>query len=103
MLEYDVSRSIKADLVDICSSGMGVVTRESIEMGTNVAFEITTKLWNAPVIGEGKVIYVKEIQKEGDNVFRLGIDFVRVEKEVIRSIINLLQKDICSKARKKGI
>ncbi len=103
MLEYDVSRSIKADLIDICSLGMGVVTPVSIEIGTNVAFELMTKLWNAPIIGEGKVIYIKEAQKEDKKFFRIGIDFVKVEKESIRCIINLLQKEICAKARNKGI
>ncbi len=103
MLEYDVSRSIKADLIDISSVGIGVVTQESIEIGTNVAFELMTKLWNAPIIGEGKIIYIKEIQKEDKKVFRVGIDFVKVEKESIRCIINLLQKEICFKARKKSI
>ncbi len=102
-LEYDVSRGIKADLVDISSLGMGVVTQENIEIGTKVAFELMTELWDAPVTGEGKVIYIKETEKEGKKVFRIGIDFVKVEEESIRCIINLLQKDICFKARKKGV
>ena len=99
--EYGSPSSIKADLVDISISGMGMLAQENIEVGTKVAFEIITKLWDSPITGEGKIIYVKQIQKQDKNIFRVGVDFIKIEKETVKCIINVIQKKFCERGRKK--
>jgi c-di-GMP-binding flagellar brake protein YcgR len=93
--------NIKSDLVDISISGMGVFSQENIEIGTKVTFEIITKLWDGPITGEGKVIYVKQIARQDKNVFRVGIDFIKIEKETVKCVINAIQKRFCERGRKK--
>jgi len=100
-LENNISHSIPAGLANIGFLGFGIETKEKIEVGTNVDFELITKLWDKPVIGKGKIIYVNEIKRYDTTVFRMGIEFLDVEQETIRCIINRIQEDICAQARRK--
>ena len=92
---------IKADLADICFGGLGVYSKEKIESGVDVAFELTTKLWHEPVIGRGKIGYSKEIKGPDGSIFKLGIQFIDVDKEALRCIITHARGNICAETRKK--
>jgi c-di-GMP-binding flagellar brake protein YcgR len=95
------SRNIQANLVDISFLGIGVEAGEKISSGTDVGFEVTTKLWDKTIIGKGKIKHVQEIKRYDTDIFRIGIEFIDVDKETIRCIINRIQEDICAQARRK--
>jgi c-di-GMP-binding flagellar brake protein YcgR len=96
-----ISRNIQANLVDISFLGIGVEAAEKISSGTDVGFEVTTKLWDKTIIGKGKIKHVQEIKRYDTDIFRIGIEFIDVDKETIRCIINRIQEDICAQARRK--
>ena len=92
---------IKADLADICSGGLGVYSKEKIESGVDVTFELTTKLWHEPIIGRGKVGYSKEIKRHDGDIFKLGIQFIDIDKEALGYVITHIRGIICAETKKK--
>ncbi|MCM8789612.1 MAG: PilZ domain-containing protein [Candidatus Omnitrophica bacterium] len=87
-------RTIKADLCDICYIGIGIFSPEIIEPGIHVKFELTIKLSNEPLIGEGRIVYAKEIQRDNSRAFRIGIEFINIDNRKIISLLSLIQEDI---------
>jgi len=43
---------------------------------------------------------VQERKRDNNVIFRIGIEFIDIEKKAIQYIINRIQEDICAKARK---
>ena len=93
---------IKAELFNISFDGFSVYTQEKIEIGSDVSFELSIKLWNEIIIGEGKIRYIHET-KRPDESFRIGVEFCNMDKKVIQHIINNIQAEICSEARRKDL
>ena len=96
-----ISRNIQANLVDISFLGIGLEVGEKISSGTDVEFELTTKLWDKTIIGKGKIKHAQEIKRYDTDILRIGIEFIDVDKETIQCIINRIQEDICAQARRK--
>lgn len=97
------SCSIKADLADINLTGIGVYAQEELDTGINVKLELITKLSEEPIVGEGKVKYVREIKRNNTIVFRIGIEFTNIDKNAVQNIITRIQEEICARARKAKI
>jgi len=94
------ARTIQSELVDINFAGMSVHSPQTSEAGIDVSFDLTINLWDQPIAGDGRIKYVKEIQRH-NTVFRLGIEFVSVDKKIIRYIINRIQGEIAAETRKR--
>jgi len=92
--------TIRADLVDINLTGIAVYAEEKLNADTNVSLELTSKLWEESTVGKGRVKYVQERKRNNNVIFRIGIEFIDIEKKAIQYIINRIQEDICAKARK---
>ncbi len=95
------SRTISADLVDVCSTGVAVRANEKIETEASVSFELIIKQCDKPIPGKGKVKYLKEVKEGGDIFFRIGIQFIDVDKEEIRFIIAHIHGKTYVENRKK--
>jgi len=93
---------IKAELFNISFDGFSVYAPEKIEIGSDVKFELSVTLWNEVIIGEGKIRYIHET-KRPDGSFRVGVEFCDIDKKVIQNIINHIQAEICSEARRKDL
>ena len=91
---------IKAELSNISFEGFSVYAPEKIEVGADVRFELNINLWYEPISGEGKIKYIQEIKKP-DQFFRMGVEFVKVDRKVIQHIISLIQAEICAETRRK--
>jgi c-di-GMP-binding flagellar brake protein YcgR len=94
---------IKTDLLDISYRGFATWANKKIESGSEVEFELITKLWSEPVVGKGEVKYSQETKKDQATIFRLGIEFKEIDKRILQSIINYLVQNICAEAKKKTI
>jgi c-di-GMP-binding flagellar brake protein YcgR len=95
------SSGIKTDLIDISFRGFAVWADKIIKSGTDVGFELITKLWDEPIIGRGEVKYAQEIKKEDRTIFRLGVEFRDMDKKILQSIINCLVQDMCQQLKKR--
>ena len=96
----DLSHVIRADLQDISYGGISVWAGEKMESGANVLFELTTKFWDDPISGKGKVRYAREMRRLGEHKIRVGIEFLEVNREIVKDILNRILEDICQAARK---
>lgn len=97
------SRNIKADLYGICFLGAGVYTAEEIEPGTNVKFELTSKLSKETVICEGKVIYMTKVKEKPACIYRMGINFINIDSKKNQQLFNFIQHDIILREKNKGL
>lgn len=93
------SRSIKADILNTGYLGIGISAKEKIEAGTNVKFELITKFYVEPIIGEGIIIYTNETNKDNTRIFRMGIKFIEIDKEKIKHLLSLIHHDMISKLK----
>ncbi|MDD5730218.1 MAG: PilZ domain-containing protein [Candidatus Omnitrophica bacterium] len=88
-------RSIKADLVDISMVGMGMYSREKISPGIETSFVLIHKYWDNPVIGSGKVRYSLEVKRDGDAIFRVGVEFGNLmEQGSVEFIVDRIQENL---------
>lgn len=101
-IEDNAPTPIKVELFNISFEGFSVYAPEKIEAGANVRFELSVNSWNEPIIGEGKIRYIHET-KRPDGSFRVGIEFSDIDKKAIQHIINNIQAEICSQARRKDL
>ncbi|MCM8781176.1 MAG: hypothetical protein NC908_04560 [Candidatus Omnitrophica bacterium] len=89
-------------MIDICFIGIGVSAPEKIEEGTVVQSELKTKLCPEVIIGEGKVAHLTPLQKYGTVSYRIGIEFIEINKLKIREILNQIQSELCAEKRKNS-
>ena len=100
--EDGTSRAVRADLINIGFTGITTVyVQEKIEVGIYVKLELISQLWNKPVICKGKIIHTEELRKYDSNVFRMGIEFIDIDKKAIQNILNLIQANILAEVRKR--
>jgi c-di-GMP-binding flagellar brake protein YcgR len=88
------AESIKADLVDISFNGAGVFTRRMIEPDTLVKFFISGKLFERHISGEGKIKYVRAYTVDKCDIYRMGIEFINVDSNLIRDVLMHLQEKL---------
>jgi c-di-GMP-binding flagellar brake protein YcgR len=94
-------RTIKADLYDICYLGIGVCAPERIEAGIHVKFELTTKLSDQPLTGEGQIAHAYEIKKDNSPAFRMGIKFINTDNKKLQHLLYLIQHDMMKSRNKR--
>ena len=99
--DSSTSNIFKAVLVNIGFAGLSVFLEESLEIGTFVQFELVSTLTEKPLTGTGKVKNIRETKKHGNAGFRIGIEFVQVDKGIVISILNSIQTKICQGTRRR--
>jgi hypothetical protein len=80
------------ELVDICSLGVGAYAQENLPVGEEADFILIHKSLEKSLIGLGKIKYSLPLVKDGKNLFRIGIEFTKVDESSIRRIIERSQK-----------
>ncbi len=93
-LKSDLSRNIRMELVDICVLGAGAYAQESLTVGMEADFILISKLLEKSLIGTGKVKYSLPLEKGGKQLFRIGIEFVKVDGAIIQRIIDRIHKGV---------
>lgn len=90
--KQDLSRSISGDLVDISILGIGVYALEKFEPGLEVNFIVMGKFSEKPILGGGRIKYALALKKEEKTFYRMGVEFITVDKEIIQKIIICIQE-----------
>jgi hypothetical protein len=86
--ENNPAEAVMADLVNISYGGICCHSGKALEAGMLVQFELTTECLLAPLCGKGKISSVIEAKRYGTTYFRIGIDFVEVNKSMVLAIMN---------------
>ncbi len=85
--------TIKAELVDISFRGFGVYSEKAISAMTEVKFYISGKLFKKHLRGQGKVMYSQQYRRKETDLFRMGVEFISVDSEQVRDVLELLRQE----------
>lgn len=91
---------LKAELVDIGFIGFSIYARDKVEAGQIVQFEIIPELMENSLIGKGEIKDILQVNENEILVYRVGVEFIDVEKNSILKLINMNQAKIVSEADK---
>jgi len=95
--ESNPTKTMQGKLLDISFGGLSVFLKEKINVGAVVR---TTVQFNAPnsaekqLVGKGKVVHASEYRLYAQDGFRIGLEFIEVDKKVVINIINELRLKI---------
>lgn len=85
---------VKASVQDLSFTGMSVISHQAMVHGVYVAIELTdlTALRGTFALGTGKVVRVARIQRDGTEVFKIGVRFTAVEQCLLQRLILAIRK-----------
>lgn len=90
--------TIRAELVDMSFRGFGVYSPKAIDAKALVKFYISGKYFEKHLRGEGKIMYSQAYRRKDTNVFRMGIEFIAVDSNQVRDVLDVLRKERGSEA-----
>ena len=86
--ENNPAEAVMADLVNISYGGICCHSGKALEVGMLVQFELTAEFLMEPLCGKGKISSVIEAKHYATTYFRMGIDFVEVNKNMVLAIMS---------------
>jgi len=92
--EADTSKTITGQVVDLSSAGWGAIFKESIALNTIVQFDLSANFLEEHLEGKGKIVHVMQPEASGGKGFRIGVEFIEVNKEIVASFISENQRII---------
>lgn len=100
--EEGVSYSFKTGVSNISFRGATILSREKIEIENKIVhFELMIELTKEPLIGKGKIKYIlKEEDKGGQPIYKMGLEFIDINKNTILFFVNRLQEIRSSRLKK---
>ncbi|MFH1128187.1 MAG: PilZ domain-containing protein [Candidatus Omnitrophota bacterium] len=90
----DLLRTVEGQTLDISSAGFGTFLEESIEVNTVVQFDLSADFLEQHLIGNGRIANVTQSKTVVGNSFRIGVEFIEVDKEIVLAFINKSQRII---------
>lgn len=101
--EDGASSSFKVEVIDISFLGASVYSNERIEILDKVVyFELNSGLLEQPLTGKGRIKYIREEPRGKTTVFRMGLEFIEVDKNNLLHFLNIIQEMLASKIRRGG-
>lgn len=85
--------AIHAELVDMSFRGFGVYSPKAVDANVKIKFYISGKYFEKNLKGEGKVMYCQAYRRKDTDVFRIGVEFISVDSNQIRDVLDILHKE----------
>lgn len=100
--EEGASYILKNGVSNISFRGATLFSPEKIELeNKTVHFELITPLFKESVTGKGKIKYIiRDVNKDGSPTFKMGLEFVDIDKSTILHFVNRLQEMRSSKIKR---
>jgi len=103
--ENDPAKTVEGKLLDISFTGVSVFVKESVDaeavVQTAVQFDMQT-FTESHLFGKGRVVQVKRHRMYAQEGFRIGVEFIKVDKEIVLSILDRLESIILEQIRRKN-
>jgi hypothetical protein len=95
LLQYNVTKpeTIRAELVDMSFRGFGLYASKAINASTMIKFYISGKYFEKHLRGEGKIMYCQAYRRKETDVFRMGVEFISVDSDQVRDVLEVLRKE----------
>jgi hypothetical protein len=96
---------IEGKLLDISFSGMSIFLKENIDpvslVQTLVQFDVRTSV-EQRLFGRARVVQIKQGRLYAQTGFRVGLEFVEVDKGTVLNILDRLESIIIEQIRRKN-
>jgi len=99
--ESDPGKIVEGKLLDISFVGLSIFFKESVDANTILQFDVPASI-EQHLIGKGKVTYVKKHRLYAQDGFKIGLEFIEVDKEDVIDILNRLESKILEQIRKRS-
>lgn len=86
--EKDIPNS---SIIDISYNGIAIYSKKKIEIGKLLVFELKINLVCEPIQCSGVIKYISEKNIHGSLIYKIGIEFVDIEKNNVVFIIKRIQ------------
>ena len=103
--ENNLAEAIEGKLLDISFRGVSIFLKENVAVDSFVQTIVQFDSPSSPeqhLIGTGKIIQVKKQRLYAQEGYRIGVEFIEVNKEVVLSILNRLEAKILDEIRKRS-
>ena len=87
-----VTKTVNGELIDLSFKGCGFFCAEPLKKGDLVDFLLINHGLGVRLKGEGKVVFMGKASHKGKEIYRCGMEFSRLDSEVLRDIVLGLQK-----------
>lgn len=93
---------LKSGVTNISFHGATVFSPEKLDLENKpVHFELASGLSSESLKGKGRVKYIiKEERKDGSPLYKMGLEFIDIDKSAIMHFVNRLQEMQSSKIKK---
>ena len=91
-------RTARGDLIDMSFKGIGVYSPDPMQPHDIVRLLLTSKSFGRHIQGDGKIMYAQKVWRNDKMLFRVGIEFVNVDSDFVRDIVEGLQKESAKKS-----
>jgi len=81
------SRVVECELFDLSYDGIGLYSPEQFEKDAMVKFVVNNRQLNINLGGLGRIVFCSPAAKSSKDAFRAGIEFVRVDRQLVREIL----------------
>lgn len=103
--ESDPAKIIEGKLLDFSFVGLSVFLKENVNVDAIVQaivqFDFLSSV-EQHLVGRGRVVHVKQHRLYAQNGFRIGLEFIEVDKDLVISILDRLESKILDQIRKKS-
>lgn len=102
--ENEPEKVIKAELLDISLGGLSIFLKENAELGatveTIVQFDYLVSA-ERKLVGKGRVAHVTKCELFEQDGYKIGVEFIEVDKEIVTNIIDRIRKALLQELRDK--
>ena len=95
LIQYTAAKpeTVRVELVDMSFRGFGVYSPKPIEGDTKVKFYFSGEKFERHLRGEGKVMYSQKYRHKEADVFRMGVEFISVDSNQVRDMLESLRQE----------
>lgn len=79
-------------VLDLSSIGWGALFKENIDINTIIQFDLTANFLEEHLEGKGKIVNVRQQKVSGGEGFRIGVEFIQADKDIISRFISEKQR-----------
>ncbi len=82
------SKVFKGDVLDLGYLGWSIFLKESVAVNTIINFDLSADFLAQHLIGKGKIVYVTPQKITNSIGYRIGVEFIEVNKNIVMMFIN---------------
>ncbi|MBU0548538.1 MAG: PilZ domain-containing protein [Candidatus Omnitrophica bacterium] len=94
------AKVFEGKVLDLGYLGWSIFLKESIAINTIIQFDLSVDSLDHHLMGKGRIVYATQQKTATDVGFRIGVEFMEVDKDIIISFINESQR-ITKEERKR--